>query len=68
MASTSWKKFNAGKSERFKEEDFRLIAELGFNFVRLPMDYRIWIKEKDWEKIDEAALKDIDEAIQFGER
>lgn len=61
-------KFNVGKSERFKEEDFRLIAELGFNFVRLPMDYRIWIKDKDWEKIDGAALKDIDEAIQFGER
>ncbi len=61
-------KFNVGKNERFVEEDFRLISELGFNFVRLPMDYRIWIKDKDWEKIDEAALAEIDEALEFGKR
>ena len=24
----------------FLEEDFRFISKLGFNFVRLPMDYR----------------------------
>ena len=29
----------------FEEEDFQMIRELGFNFVRLPMDYRFWIKE-----------------------
>jgi len=61
-------KFNVGRNSRFAEEDFRLIAELGFNFVRLPMDYRIWIKENDWEQIDEAALKEIDEALEFGRR
>lgn len=61
-------KFNVGKNERFREEDFRLISELGFNFVRLPMDYRTWIRDKDWEKIDEAALKEIDEAVDFGKR
>ena len=27
-------------NEPFKELDFQLIAELGFNFVRLPMSYR----------------------------
>jgi aryl-phospho-beta-D-glucosidase BglC (GH1 family) len=26
----------------FQEEDFRLIAKLGFDFVRLPLDYRLW--------------------------
>jgi hypothetical protein len=37
-------KFTAGPVRRpFREEDFRLIAKLGFNFVRLPMDYRCWI-------------------------
>lgn len=61
-------KFNVGKNERFREEDFRLISELGFNFVRLPMDYRTWIMDGDWEKIDEAALKEIDQAVEYGER
>ncbi|MFO1489744.1 MAG: cellulase family glycosylhydrolase [Kiritimatiellia bacterium] len=52
----------------FVEEDFRLISALGFNFVRLPMDYRCWIRDGDWETFDEAALKDIDQAVEWGGR
>lgn len=50
----------------FAEEDFRLISQLGFNFVRLPMDYRLWIENEDWEKIDESAFANIDQAIAYG--
>lgn len=50
----------------FHEEDFRLISELGFNFVRLPMDYRFWIMDGDWEQINEDAFADLDQAIEFG--
>ena len=50
----------------FVEEDFRLIAKLGFNFVRLPMDYRFWIKDGNWEEFDEATLQEIDQAVQWG--
>ncbi len=59
-------KFNVGKCEPFKEEDFKLIHQLGFNFVRLPMDYRCWIKDKDWEQFNEAQLKEIDQAVEWG--
>ena len=52
----------------FREEDFRLIAELGFNFVRLPMDYRFWIRGNDWEQIDDEALKAIDQAVTYGRK
>jgi hypothetical protein len=52
----------------FKEKDFKLISELGFNFVRLPMDYRIWIKDGDWTKFDEAFFKDLDQAVAWGEK
>ncbi|OGV72076.1 MAG: hypothetical protein A3K19_08295 [Lentisphaerae bacterium RIFOXYB12_FULL_65_16] len=52
----------------FSEDDFRLIAKLGFNFVRLPMDYRVWIRNGDWEQINEDALKDIDQAVAWGEK
>ena len=60
-------KFN-GRNVRFVEDDFRWISDFGFNFVRLPMDYRMWIKDKDWRKIDEKVLEEIDEAVRFGEK
>lgn len=44
----------------FKEEDFKLISELGFNFVRLPMDYRFWIRNGDWARFNETALQWVD--------
>ena len=58
-------KFN-GQNHRFKEQDFEWMAELGFNFVRLPMDYRMWIEDDDWTKFREQTLKEIDEAVKFG--
>ena len=63
-------KFYKGNSSSgpYKEDDFKLIAEWGFNFVRLPMDYRIWIKDGDWTQIDEAAFADLDQAIAFGRK
>ena len=57
-------RFDKGWSFRpFEEEDFKLISELGFNFVRIPMDYRTWIVDGDWNKLDETELKKIDEAV-----
>ena len=68
-----WRGFNLlGKFHRewrngpFLEEDFRLISELGFNFVRLPMDYRTWVRGDDWRSFDEAVLKEIDQAVEWG--
>ena len=52
----------------FVESDFRWIHELGFNFVRLPMDYRVWIEGDDWTKYNEEVLKEIDQAIAWGKR
>jgi hypothetical protein len=36
-------KFTAGANKPYREEDFRLIAGWGFNFVRLPLDYRSFV-------------------------
>ncbi len=52
----------------FLESDFRLIHEWGFNFVRLPMDYRVWIKNDDWNQFDEAQLRHIDQAVAWGKK
>jgi hypothetical protein len=60
-------KFILGRGRMpFLEKDFRLISQLGFNFVRLPMDYRYWIQDGDWEQFDEATLREIDQAVEWG--
>jgi Cellulase (glycosyl hydrolase family 5) len=50
----------------YREEDFVAIGEWGFNFVRLPLDYRIWTQPGDWRRIDDQALKVIDQAVDWG--
>ena len=57
-----------GDNGPFKEADFQLISEWGFNFVRLPMDYRIWIADGDWTKFDEKQFKEIDQAVEYGKK
>jgi endoglucanase len=56
------------RNEPFRESDFALIRELGFNFVRLPMSYLCWCDENDWYKLDEKHLKEIDRAVEYGKQ
>lgn len=54
----------------FREEDFEIMQEWGFDFARLPMSYHCW-SEADperWLKMDEAQLKHIDEAVELGRK
>ena len=60
-------KFN-GANEKFREDDFAGIAELGFDFVRLPMDYRAWTDPSDWTVLKEEVLKEVDDAVALGEK
>lgn len=61
-------KFNAGRSGPFVEDDFRFMAEWGFDFVRLPMDYRCWTDPSDPYKLKENVLAEIDQAVEFGRK
>lgn len=53
-------------NEPFRESDFAIIRELGFNYVRLPMSYKCWCEEDDWYKLKEKHLKEIDQAVAYG--
>jgi endoglucanase len=57
-----------GNNPAFRERDFSLMAEWGFNFARLPMSYQCWAKgdPAEWLKFDETQLKDVDAAVAFG--
>ncbi len=57
----------------FQEHDFRWIADWGFDFVRLPLCYRLWIKSREHEispsdafEIREEALLEVDRAVRLG--
>jgi endoglucanase len=80
-----WRGFNlqflyrAGQAPTAPNEDyFRWIAGWGFDFVRLPLNYRMWLKKKsrsneliaaeDTCEIDESVLGLIDQAVTYGER
>ena len=50
----------------FPEEEFIIIHDLGFNFVRLPLDYRTYTKAGDWDTFLESEVEKIDQAIDWG--
>ncbi|MEM2930712.1 MAG: cellulase family glycosylhydrolase [Thermoproteota archaeon] len=52
----------------FNELDFKRASQWGFNFFRLPMDYRCWIIDRDPYKINEKVLSEIDEAVALGKK
>lgn len=52
----------------FREEDFRWMAEWGFNFVRIPMTYEFWIEDKDPFRISGAMLERVDRAVELGNK
>ena len=67
-----WRGFNllemfmAGGAKPFRKDDFAMIADLGFDFVRLPLDYRCWTDPKDWTKFRDDRLAWVDDAVGFG--
>jgi endoglucanase len=50
----------------FEESDFAVMAEWGFDFVRLPLSYWAWGRKDDWSVINEEPLKEIDRAVELG--
>lgn len=80
-----WRGFNlqylyrsGGELATPNEDHFRWISGWGFDFVRIPMSYRNWLKRKsranelitadDALAIDEAVLAHVDDAVTYGRR
>ena len=59
-------KFIQGQHGPYLEWDFDTLASWGFDFVRLPTDYRIWTRAPG--VYDEAQLKEIDQAVEWGKQ
>lgn len=52
----------------FTQKEFSTIHDLGFNFVRLPLDYRTYTLSGNWDVFTESQLLQIDKAVQYGEQ
>ncbi len=84
-----WRGFNLlnffqalGRSERndgrIREDDCRMIRDMGFDFIRIPMDYWMWIdsdcrrtgklRVDDMAKIREGALEQVDRTVEVGDK
>lgn len=60
--------FMQHSAEPFPERDFEWMADWGFNFVRLPMDYRCWTAPEAPYVYDEKIIGRIDQAVEFGKQ
>ncbi|HUT35318.1 MAG TPA: cellulase family glycosylhydrolase [Planctomycetota bacterium] len=60
--------FTTRSDGAWREDDFRWIADWGFDFVRLPMCYLLWIEGDDVFRPKEAMLANVDRAVRLGER
>ncbi|HYN05421.1 MAG TPA: cellulase family glycosylhydrolase [Vicinamibacteria bacterium] len=50
----------------FEESDFAAMAEWGFDFARLPLNYWNWGSRDDWSLVREEPLKQFDRAVELG--
>ena len=50
----------------FVEWEFKALREWGFNFARLPLDYRALTAGDDWYNLAESKMRFLDEAVGWG--
>ena len=55
-----------GWDKGYSESDFATLSDLGFNWVRLTLDYLNYTEPGDWSLFDSAGLEKIDEAVVWG--
>ena len=62
-------KFDVSWSNQgFKEKEFQAVRDLGFNFARLPVDYRTYTLTGNWNYFVESWVNNIDDAVEWGEK
>ncbi len=59
-------KFTLAGDRPYREWDFEFMAAFGFDYVRLPLDYRIWTRPGGGFR--EKPLRQIDQALAWGRR
>ena len=53
---------------KFEECYFRWFKDWGFNFARLPMDYRYFLATNDWSVLKQDGFAKVDQAVAWGRK
>jgi aryl-phospho-beta-D-glucosidase BglC (GH1 family) len=62
-------KFDANFSNYgFTEEEFIIMQDLGFNFVRIPLDYRTYTEAGNWNVFLEDEVAKLDKVVEWGKQ
>jgi len=59
--------FTTRSDGAFREDDLRWMSDWGFDFVRLPMCYLLWVKDDDPYSIHEPMLHNVDRVIEWAD-
>ena len=60
--------FTVRSDGNFQEDDFRWMAEWGFDFARIPACYTLWIEGDDVYRLYEPMLEKIDRVVRLGQQ
>lgn len=60
--------FTVRSDGNVEEDDFRWISDWGFNFVRIPACYTLWIVGDDVYRLFEPMLEKLDRVVQLGQK
>lgn len=61
--------YNKGGCRGYEERDFAVLEKYGFNFVRLPIDYRFLArKDGNWYEPDDGETRKLDAGVEYGRK
>ena len=60
--------FTVASTGDFREDDFRWMRDWGFDFVRIPACYTLWIEDDDPYKLHEPMLERVDRVVRLGQQ
>lgn len=60
--------FTTRSDGNFQEDDFRWMAEWGFDFARIPACYTLWIEGEDVYRLYEPMLEKVDRVVRLGQQ
>ncbi len=60
--------FTTQSDGNWQEDDFRWMRDWGFDFVRLPLCYTLWIEGDDVYQLHEPGLAKVDRAVELGRK
>ena len=60
--------FTTHSDGNFSEDDFRWMADWGFNFARIPACYTLWISGEDTYSLFQPMMEKVDRVVRLGQK